>query len=204
MSGGSMRYGPVGLWPLGVGKEVQFSIYSIQPNIPDFLTFELKTSNSWSYSYFKILTLLSSKNGSCGFCGFYRVQSCFTMMPVAWEKHHSYSFLQGGQHAVSGKATTVLGLLQLGYPSNISDFCSGKVIFYLSWSLLTYTYQIIDSHCNYQKVPEAWALFFSSPLFFLLLTPFSQPSLSLFFLEKVLFSYSFHLVSWVFSAFLFS
>lgn len=94
----------------GVVKGVRFSIYSIQPNIPEFLTFELKTSNSWSYSYFKILILLSSKNGRCGFRGCYRVQSCFTMMPAApWEKQHSFSFLPGGQHTVSGKATTVLG-----------------------------------------------------------------------------------------------
>lgn len=36
MSGGSMRYGSVGLWPFEVGKGVRFSIYSIEPNIPDF------------------------------------------------------------------------------------------------------------------------------------------------------------------------
>lgn len=75
-----------GLWPFGVGKGVRFSIYSIQPNIPDSWLLSLRHLIHSHNFYFKILTLLSSKNGSCGLHGFYRVPSCFTMMPaVPWE-----------------------------------------------------------------------------------------------------------------------
>lgn len=106
----------VGLWPFGVRKGVWFSIYSIQPNIPEFLTFELKTSINGHIPTSRYWPCWAPRMTAVASVGFIEVTLAlpWCLWPLGKSSFPVLSSSEA-QLTVSGKVTTVLGLLlQLG------------------------------------------------------------------------------------------